>query len=673
MSRLRSGHWPLGWRWTAVLLALAAVFVGLRGVHALTEPPTASAIFTSRVVVVGVTDHFALTPADEAVLADHLEDAQVASMAVRPRYVGTCAAAGWLTLGAGRRTTVPDAGCTPQVTPVGNGGSVADWIGYVTGAAKDNGDARLGTLADSVPGCVEAVGPGAALAAARADGTVARYRTPDAVAADPSLSCPVTLVDAGAQSDALIATWAKDPDVTVIVTGIGPGTGATAEPGRGDPGLQVIYRLGTTIPGWLTSASTRRSGIVTLTDLTRTLVDFGRTAGGAAAATHLPIDGSPFAVYPDVVTIDGFRQHLQAVTNLSDGAPRGYIGLGAVGGVLLLLIVGGILTRRLLAPRIILVFATVLSTAMMLTGSVPWQDSARPGTALTLAVFAWGTGLTAVAFGLARRLAVPPEIVAASIAVAALTADAALGGVLQAGSMLNSRPVFSLRWYGFGNVTFAVYAAAGLTLAGYVGHRFLAQGRRVAALVAVAAIGFGVVLCEGWPSMGTDFGGVIALTPPVLWLLLTLAGVRLTWPRLLAVGGSAVVAIAAISFLDWLRGPDARSHLGNFVQRVIDGDAVDVVFRKAIASGETIVSVLGIVSILLGVLGWIVMFRRIIPQLSDDFTTLRPLAWAVLATAVLGMLLNDGGISVWITLTGCFALTVVSLWVGRESTAGRRR
>ena len=24
----------------------------------------------------------------------------------------------------------------------------------------------------------------------------------------------------------------------------------------------------------------------------------------------------------------------------------------------------------------------------------------------------------------------------------------------------------------------------------------------------VAAIGFGVVICEGWPTMGTDFGGV---------------------------------------------------------------------------------------------------------------------------------------------------------------------
>ena len=84
--------------------------------------------------------------------------------------------------------------------------------------------------------------------------------------------------------------------------------------------------------------------------------------------------------------------------------------------------------------------------------------------------------------------------------------------------------------------------------------------------------------------MGSDFGGVIALTPPLLWLLLVLSGVKITWLRLLALGGAAVVAIGLISGLDWLRGPDRRSHLGNFVQRILDGDALDVVARKAVAS-----------------------------------------------------------------------------------------
>jgi hypothetical protein len=34
-----------------------------------------------------------------------------------------------------------------------------------------------------------------------------------------------------------------------------------------------------------------------------------------------------------------------------------------------------------------------------------------------------------------------------------------------------------------------------------------------------------------------------------------------------------------------------------------------------------------------------------------------------LITAILGTLLNDGGVSVWLTLTGLLAFSIGSLWV----------
>jgi hypothetical protein len=164
--------------------------------------------------------------------------------------------------------------------------------------------------------------------------------------------------------------------------------------------------------------------------------------------------------------------------------------------------------------------------------------------------------------------------------------------------------------------------------------------------------------------MGTDFGGVIALTPPVLWLLLVLSGVRLGWLRLVAVGASAGVAITAISVLDWSRGPDARSHLGNFVQRVLDGDAAAVVSRKAVASAGTILAPAGLVCVVVGVALWLLIFRYALPVLTEEFTTLRPVLLALLGTAVLGTLLNDAGISVWLTVTS--AVTVSVAWFSVE-------
>jgi hypothetical protein len=262
-------------------------------------------------------------------------------------------------------------------------------------------------------------------------------------------------------------------------------------------------------------------------------------------------------------------------------------------------------------------------------------------------------------------------VVAAALTVAAFTVDAALGGVMEPGSLLNSRPVNGGRWYGFGNVTFAAYAAACLLLAGYLAYRLLRAGHRRWALLAVAVVGFGTVICEGWPSMGADFGGVIALTPPLLWLLLTLSGIAVTWRKLIVIGAAAVLAIVVISWLDWLRGPGARSHLGNFVQRVIDGDATDIVVRKGVSAAESLISPLGIGSVLVGIVIWLVIFRRAVPAVSSRFSTIRPVTIAAFTTAVLGTLLNDGGVSIWLTLTAEFAVLLASLWVSSWHPSAR--
>lgn len=633
-----------GRRWVVLLLVLGALFVGLRGISALADQPEQSAIFTDRVVVVGVTGRPELTPTDRAVLGSHLDDAQVGTVSIRPRYVGDCAAAGWTTLGAGRRAAVGGL-CTPAV----QGGKVTDWAARQAAAAARRGDAQLGTLAGSVTRCIAAVGPGAALAAARPDGSVAGYQSPqEFIAGGIRLTCPITIVDAGPLSDQIITELANRKDMTLIVTGVGP------NPGSDDPSLQVMYRLGTTLPGWLTSASTRRDGIVTLTDLTRTLIEFGSPGSSVA------VDGSPFAVYNDELSVDGINSKISSVAALSDAAPIGYLTVGLIGAALFVIMVVQVLRGRFGLPKLILTLGGILLASMMLTGALPWQYSSSPGLFVSILACAWLAILTTLALLVGRIVAVPNIIAATALCVAAFTIDAALGAVMQPGSLLNSRPIFGLRWYGFGNVTFAGYATAGLVLAGYIAHRLIAAGRRSAAVAAVGAIGLGMVICEGWPSMGSDFGGVIALTPAVLWLMLALSGIKITWPKLLAIGGAAVLAVTVISVLDWRRGPDRRTHLGNFVQRIIDGDALDVVSRKAVASAETLVSVMGIASLLIGVVLWIVIFRYVIPRISPGFTTVRSTVIAVLIVAILGTLLNDGGSSVWLTATA--EVTTVLGW-----------
>jgi hypothetical protein len=645
---------PLSWRWVAVLMVLLALFLGLRSVRALQSEPVAAPMPAGTVVVVGVTDRSSLTWSDRVLIDSHSSTVQFAAVSVRPRYVGDCAAAGWATLGAGRRTSVNGL-CDPRVERQ----QVTDWPQRLAAAAAHHGDAALGTLAASIPGCVAAVGPQAALAAARPDGTLAHYDAVDHFLANGlATPCPLTLVDAGQQSDHIITALVDRPHVTVVVTGIG------APAGSDDPSLQALYVLPLTAAGWLTSASTRRDGIVNLTDLTATLIAAGRRDVPGRPA---PVDGSPFEVRTEIVKAAAAQDHLQAVAALSDTAVYADAALGVCGAVLLVILIVSVTARRFAVARPILGWGTILPAAMLLTGALPWNATRWPVLVLLVALAGWGIALTVVVFAGAKRLNVPFAVAGAAVTVTAFTVDAALGGVMEPGSMLNSRPVNGGRWYGFGNVTFAVYAAATLVLVGYLAHRLRARGYRRAALVSVAVIGFGVVLCEGWPSMGADFGGVLALTPPLLWLLLVLADIPITWPKLVGAAGSALVLVAAISWLDWRRGPTARTHLGVFFQRVLDGDAFSIIIRKAVAAAGSVFSPLGIGSVFVGLVVWVLLFRRLLPTLRTEFTTLHMVAVAALGVAILGTSLNDGGITIWYTLTLAFTVTVSALWVDRTA------
>ena len=170
---------------------------------------------------------------------------------------------------------------------------------------------------------------------------------------------------------------------------------------------------------------------------------------------------------------------------------------------------------------------------------------------------------------------------------------------------------------------------------------------------------------------GYDFGGVIALTPPLLWLLLTLSGIAVTWRKLIVIGAAAVLAIVVISWLDWLRGPGARSHLGNFVQRVIDGDATDIVVRKGVSAAESLISPLGIGSVLVGIVIWLVIFRRAVPAVSSRVPHDSAGGTTPPSPPRCSARCSTTAASIWLTLTAEFAVLLASLWVSSWRPSAR--
>jgi hypothetical protein len=639
-------RWPVG-------LALALLVLGLVGareahaVHTAAQLPVAPA---GPVVVVGVVAHQVLTPADRAALAARPDAAQLGLVSLPASARSGCATAAWASLGTGQ-DEVPGGGCTPATT----NGRVAGWAALAR--AQPGGNARLGTLAASAAGCITAVGPGAAVAAARPDGEVNRLESlADFQRSGGRTSCPLTLVDAGTDSDEVIRLLGGRTDLVVVLVGIAPG------PGSDGSDLQVVYRLGARPTGWLTSRSTRRPGVVTLADLTAALGDVVR-APGAPRPAGLP--GETMEVHPARTSAVSDQAYLDAVLNRPRATKVGEIVAALVAaaalGVAGLAWVGRRRTVLLRAAAVLL----VLPLAMTLTGLVPWSRAGSPAAALAVALVLATAVLAETTLRVARRHDVPLAVVASAATTGVLLLDAVSGGLLQEGSLLNPRSLDGGRWYGFGNLTFAVYASAGLVLTGHVVSRLRDTPRRRLALPAGALLVAALLLSDAWPTMGADLGGVLALGPPALGLLLVLGGRALTAPRLLLLGASGVVVAAAVAVLDWLRGPAARTHLGDFVQRLLDGDAQALVVRKATAAADTVLTPWGLAALAFGVGAWTLIFMRLLEPATSRFSAIRPVAGAVLATALLGSVLNDSGLLVGAAMTTTFLVTTLTLVLDR--------
>jgi len=165
----------------------------------------------------------------------------------------------------------------------------------------------------------------------------------------------------------------------------------------------------------------------------------------------------------------------------------------------------------------------------------------------------------------------------------------------------------------------------------------------------VGLVGAVAVVVDGHPSWGSDFGGVLALVPAFAVLGLLAARLRLTVPRVLATGAAAALLVGGFALLDYARPARERTHVGRFVDQLLDGSAGTVVTRKLGANLDLLTS--GVLTLLVPLVVTVlaVLVLRPPPVLARAYAlspALRPALIAVAVLAVLGTVVNDSGIAV---------------------------
>lgn len=559
---------------------------------------------------------------------------------------------------------------------------------------------QLGTLGDAFADageCATAIGPGAALVLADTSGAVARYMTVEDALRDPAaaFSCPLTVVDAGSAPHAMPdpddpassvtppgppADSERAADVRALDDMISRVSAAAPEnsqvltvdvggpaPGRGSLGVAVS----TPEPGpagrYLSTPGTRWNGVFRVLDLPITLTSAASipapseftgspltqsgtrtadTAKSVAELVTLTERDHTLRTATGVVTISVLLLSLGAFALITVGLPR----LRARGHTVLA-------RRTARAAAAVLTVAASVPAGLFLMTTWSWWSPEATEPAMWAAL-AGSTVLVACTAALAPRDSVwGAAAIIAGITFVLLTVDAMLGTPLHRGSPLGAAPTLGGRYYGFGNPTYSVYAAAALVFAACLATLVRRRFGRVWAIVSTIALGAVTLLIDLLPRFGADVGGGLVLVPTFAVLVLGVAGAKVTWQRFVVVGGSGVLLVAVIGFLDWLGPAEQRTHLGAFFQSVLDGTATQTVLRKAGYAARSLWTdptswVTLVILVALGLVLW--RGRRFWPWLRAEWLDrterswpiVRPLLTSLVVAAVGGALINDYGMRI---------------------------
>lgn len=558
------------------------------------------------------------------------ETGAIGALSTRSARSLTCPVDGWLTLGAGNRVRDAVAERRPGAAPVGEsrpldpgscGGALPGAEPQAGGGARIDAQraivehnqklpygGRPGALPEALR-CTVAIGPGAAVAAARPSGRVDQYRA--APPAQPAQlthlldECVLSVVDAGTipatgrdaalrAADATVArvVAARPPHSVVLVAGVSD----TGSPAR----LHVAIAHGAGIgPAWLTSPSTGRSGFVQVSDVAATVLH------GLGTPRSRWIVGQPFQA--DQPRSADLRT---SIDELIDSDLRAGVSRRASDWFVLVLVLVQItlfvaavpVLRRARRgagpagppplPRVLVkgletaaVAVSLLMPAALVTNAVPWWRADQPG----LVFIGCLAALVAVATAAIVRGPLHAGSLRTMVAVATLVAgvvglDVITGARLQIDGVAGYSSLEGGRYSGLGSLSFGMFAAGALLAAGGFAQRAPTRWRTSV----VAGIGAAAVALVGSPYLGADAGGAIALTTGACVAAAIAAGGWLTISRLLWATLAGFVVTSGFALLDLGRPETDRGHLGRFLVSLGDGSAGTALQRTGQANVVTL-------------------------------------------------------------------------------------
>jgi hypothetical protein len=466
-----------------------------------------------------------------------------------------------------------------------------------------------------------------------------------------------------ARTDALIGRLLDTvgSDTLVLAVSVTPRSGGFR--------LTPVFAAGPGVPAgsWITSPSTKRTGLSALTDVAPTVLD----ALTGAVPTSFP--GNPFRYESGPTDLDLLTRY-DRDTNIRERTyfPQAQLFIAAqafvyAGVALVVSRQRHHATSGAIARWAVLAVASY-PAATFAVKALPWATASSVWVPAALAIALAALLATVASRRRGHPLAGFEVVLAATVAI--IVIDAATGTRLHVSSWLGYSLHSAGRFYGMPNTTFAVLGAATILLAVSWCHHAHRHREAVAAAGAMFAV---VTIANGAPFLGGDVGGIITFVPVFGLTLWALAGRRIRLRTLVVFGVATVVVLLAAAGIDLLRPAANRTHLGRFADQMLDegfGPLIDTFLRKQGANLRIFrVSIWTwmipiVTGFILYLLAWGRGWERVLPPRS----ALRIGAVSVMSAALLGFAANDSG-PIVIALFFVYLLPFLALLVlhpGRE-------
>jgi hypothetical protein len=413
------------------------------------------------------------------------------------------------------------------------------------------------------------------------------------------------------------------------------------------------------------SGTTRRSGYVTLSDVAPTILhQLGIDQPTEMTGALISVSGrgatglARYRTFATRNTITGFRDQVAGPISVW------FVVFELFGLAFAMLSLTG--RRQGLRPWAMFLALVTLAfpTVAFLAGLLRVDHLGYGG--FTVSLFAVSVLLALLAqqvgFRLVRRedprSAMVPPLVLVGLLWVLQVGDILTGGRLQIDTVFGYSPVVAGRFAGYGNLAFALLAISTVVLStGLWGLARIQEAtghpsRRRVGLALVVGIFLVAIVADGYPSFGSDVGGVLALVPAGAVILLMLSGRRVNVAKVAVIGSASVAVLGVFAAIDLARPAQDRTHLGRLVASAAGkggGGLGTVLDRKLSANLHVLTSsvfiwVIPSALLFLAFLTW--RRRGFIRNLMEFVPGIRACLWGGIIVAVLGFTLNDSGMAI---------------------------